>query len=206
MSLNILETYSNFFSVFAEAFPPSSKVDLMLLLLDIKPCLRTKIQNYKVFQRSLVTWCQAFHLHHAVALEDFFYLSRKAELVDDAIQIDHSSIPHEKSFGYLMGYPQCCCEKIALIGEENIDLYESTFAQETFEGEFALINPLDYRKGKAFISHVPCSSRCLPSVGQAKQLAHFLLSQRESPLFTSWINVLKELNYREERGFKNIAL
>jgi len=192
MIKDVVHGYSSFISTFGALFLPSLRTDLILLLVGIKPCLRTKVQDYQGHEVSFTQWGQEHHLFHAVAFGDFFYLSPSPGLVQQAKQIDHALVPHERSFGHLLGYPECCCEKIASLGEGNIDAYEMQLVKEPFKGEFTLINPASYRQGQAFISHVPCSTTCMPSLIQAKKFTQFLESHRGLSLFAPWIEELEK--------------
>ena len=129
---------------------------------------------------------------------DFFYLSRSLDTVLKASELDHSPIPHENNFGFLMGYPHCCCKKIASLGEYNIDAYESKLIQEPFREEFVLINPSKYRLGSSFIAHVPCSTQCTSSLEIAKKLANFLYANRGFSILDHWIRELDLIKYQSE--------
>lgn len=183
---DILGIFQDFLRSFGNFFRPSFKVDFLLLLLDLKPCLRTPLKTKSIDEIAMNDWCQRFHFSFLIRGKDFFYLGRDKSMILKASEIDLSARPHEYEFGALLGYPTCCLEKIVKVGEANIDAYEAELSYQNFDGEFFLINPAKYLEGNAFISHVPCSSCCNNSLMIAKKLADFVRSNSGNFSLKGW--------------------
>lgn len=188
----ILKSFDDFLENFNDFFPLSFRVDLILLLIGMKPCLRTRVVKNFLEKNAMESWCRKY-TYDFLFVGDFFYLSKDMNMLLLAAELDHSAVPHENQFGLLMGYPPCCIKKIAMVGECNIDHYEEGLINEIFEGQFNFINPSKYREGLAFISHVPCSTTCSYSLRIALQLANFLSLNIEFRPFKNWIDELNRL-------------
>lgn len=179
------QIFLEFFLNFEKYFLPSVQVDFLLFLINLKPSLRTKLRSKILDQSLMQSWCEKHGFSYLV-VDDFFYLGRQYNLVFKAAELDLSNRPHERELGAIFGYPECCCKKIAKIGEMHIDEYENELLKGVFNEEFHLINTSKYRQGYAFISHVPCTSDCQASLKIAKELASFLESHNHIPLFKKW--------------------
>lgn len=189
----ITRTYRSFILLFQNFFPLSFKVDLILFLLGLKPGLRSKLIKSGINFISFQQWCSQSRYFFEIDSEEFIYIAKNNYLLIKLKKWDHCYQPHEEHLGKLLGYPSCCCKKIAEIGEMNIDAFEAAFVRQPFSGAFQLINPLGYREGTAFISHVPCSSNCLQSLKQAEKLANFLLRNKTEKLFEPWLIQLENI-------------
>jgi hypothetical protein len=110
------------------------------------------------------------------------------KLIQQTVQADHSSEKHEESLGKLLGYPECCCKKVAEIGEEKIDLFEANLCKEKFSPSYKITNPKNYKYGKAFISHVPCSNSCFNSLLLALKLSALLSHYSYYQPFRVWLD------------------
>lgn len=188
----IIKSFNCFVNIADETFFPSSKVDILLFLLNLKPAFRTCIKTDKAYDLFL-GWCDSNQFFFRIDHENFCYAAKEKSIVDDLYKIDHSIYAHEIEMGRQLGYPECCCLKIAKMGEIAIDHYESWLSNQDFKGEFRLINPYKYRQGIAFISHVPCSTDCLPSLKIAKSMAQFIDKHASKPFFKSWINEIQRI-------------
>ncbi|EIW19582.1 MULTISPECIES: hypothetical protein [Pelosinus] len=89
--------------------------------------------------------------------------------------------------GHLLGYPICCCQKIAVVGEMYIDEWEALFVKKThFEGRYKIINPKGYREGYSLISHIPCSPNCEPSLNIAQKALSIIMLNKYNKYFDKW--------------------
>jgi hypothetical protein len=185
--------YKEFVSQFTGLLPLSAHIDILLFLLGLKTCMRTCMNNAFTHIQLLQSWSMQFSLYFDI--DHFVYLAKDKQLLLEVKRTDHSLNPHEIELGALFGYPLCCCEKIAQVGEENIDTFEEQLIQQSFVGEFQLINPSGYRQGKAFISHVPCTTSCQNSLKQAKILAGFILDHKEESILKPWVKELEKMGF-----------
>lgn len=186
-----VEAYKTFHQNHQELLPLSANVDLILLLLSLKPCMRTQLKTLKFDKKQLDSWCRKYHLEFGIANYDLIYIATTKQILDEVIALDNSHESHEKKLGALLGYPECCCDKITQVGEMRIDQFEEWLITQTFSGSFQLINTYTYRHGKAFISHVPCSTTCISSLEIAEQVANFFMTHKNEEIFQPWV---KELN------------
>lgn len=188
--MDVINAYESFQS--NPSLPFSVNVDVMLLLLGLKPCLRTKMHSSEGLQL-IKSWCHQFKAFFHVDHECFIYISFNKNLMKKVIEVDQCIQKHEETLGKLLGYPECCSKKIASIGEDNIDEFEQTFSQKKFQASYHLINPKNYPKGKAFISHVPCSTSCINSLKIAQKFYLFLKNHETNKLFEGWIKEVRNI-------------
>ena len=174
--------------------PVSANVDIFLFLLKLKPFLRTR---FKSALPNLLDNLRQWSLNHgfSFAYDGFnsIYMAWDKKVLEQIITLDQSFDPHEIPLGLLLGYPHCCCEKIAQLGESGIDDFEAWLSHQEFEGAFKLINPSKYVIGNAFISHVPCSTTCVESLHIAHHFANFLQSHKIETCVQPWITELGDL-------------
>jgi hypothetical protein len=189
MAKSVVLAFSEFATQLQPHFPLSARVDVLLFLLGLKPCMRTSVIEANLDIEPLKRWCQNYDLCFDIH-ENLIYFAYNKESLKQLITVDNSLEAHEKSLGELLGYPTCCCVRMAEIGENSIDEYESWLVSQPFKGKFKLINPSTYYWGKSFISHVPCRINCSASLEQAQRLLDFLLLHKQDPLFQSWIKNL----------------
>lgn len=184
--MKVLLQYQTFNKELGQFFQPSSHTDILLFLLGLKPAVRTKILQPNQAISNLEKWIRQWKFFIKIDNEGYIYLSNNDALTDQLFYVDNHEKGHEESLGALLGYPSCCCKKIMTVGECNIDHYEKELTKNKFYGKFQLINPSSYRKGVAFISHVPCSTTCFQSLEIAIKFAKFLWSKKLNPLFKPW--------------------
>ena len=152
--------------------PKSARVDLAQFLAN-KPAIRTKVKNLSCVHK-VVTWAKKCGLVCFSDHEGYVVIAKNSQLAREVLKIDQSSTPHEWELGLLLGYPKCCCNYIAAIGEENIDTISVNMKNWNFIGKFRLINPHFYLQGRSLISHLPCSPKCLPSLVLAHRTLLFM--------------------------------
>ena len=191
-----MSLYEDYVLRVALYMPPSASVDFILLVLGLKPALRTRLLQVERFEE-VRDWCEKWGFFSHLDEEGFIFISPDQSLATEIITLDQSTKKHEYKLGLLFGYPKCCTKKIAEIGEHYIDDYEDKICSATFEAFFCLINPENYRKGTAFISHVPCSSSCFHSLHIAQQLALFVLRNKDKEVLNSWLKELEKI-YKED--------
>lgn len=185
-----VEAYKSFHQIHQKLLPLSGNVDLILLLLNLKSCMRTQLQTRGFDKKHLDSWCRKYHFEFSITNHNLIYIATTIQILDEAIKLDNSYESHEKKLGALLGYPECCCAKISQVGEMGIDQFEDWIITQTFSGSFQLINTYAYRQGKAFISHVPCTTACINSLEIAKQAANFFLTHKNEEIFQPWIKEL----------------
>ncbi|WP_228546968.1 hypothetical protein [Candidatus Neptunochlamydia vexilliferae] len=177
-----------------EFFPLSAKVDFLLFFYGYKPCVRTRlISDLNI--KKLEDWCHTFQIQYFLDKEDFIYFSFNEVLLSLAVKLDNSVEKHEQAFGELLGYPHCCCKKIAEVGEHEIDAYEQKLLAQGFDGLFQLISPEKYIDGVAFISHVPCSTSCKNSLDLAEQVVEKLTLGKHFPELQQWRTALERIGF-----------
>lgn len=162
--------------------------------MGLKLCVRTTLKPFQNNLKPLETWCSEFNLFFERSTDDFLYIASDQEILQKANALDHSYDPHEEKLGELLGYPACCCRKIAAVGEMQIDAFEDWLITQSFNGPFKLIRPHGYREGKAFISHVPCSTSCFDSLNLAKKVVSFLIPHEHESILEPWIHELKAIS------------
>lgn len=190
--MNKLRIYESYVSQIGIYMPLSANVDIILMILGLKPAIRTKIKESNNF-KYIDNWSKKWGYFSYMDQEEYIYIAPDDQLAHQMIQLDHMAQKKEDLFGILLGYPNCCTKKIKKIGEELIDKYESNLCQKKFEAFFELINPKDYRIGTAFISHVPCSTRCFDSLLIAQKLGFFILKNKKKPVLQGWVNALEKI-------------
>lgn len=193
--MNKLTIYKNYISQLGLHMPLSANIDIILMILGLKPAIRSKIKQPDNF-KFIKDWCDEWSFSSYMDKDSYIYVARNASLVKQLIELDHLAQKREDKLGMLLGYPSCCCKKIAKIGEEHIDNYEQNLCQKNFKAFFRLINPQKYRKGTAFISHVPCSTTCFASLFIAQQLGLFVLKNQKHPVLYGWVEELETV-YKE---------
>ncbi len=179
------EVFRSFIETFQNSFPPSVNVDFLLFLCGKKHSLRTQPKN-RLDLPLFNQWSQQWGYTCSLDPDNYFYLSTNSDLLTQVRTLDHSVQSHERELGQLLGYPICCCEKIAEVGEGHIDAFERTYSSQKFWGPFRLIDPRNYQKGKSFSAHIPCSTTCVESLKQAETFVHFLLKNRQQKVFQPW--------------------
>lgn len=189
-----VNAYKTFHQNYQELLPLSANVDLILLLLRLKSCMRTQLQTLEFDKKKLGSWCREYHLEFGIANHDLIYIATTKQILDEVIALDNSHEPHEKKLGILLGYPECCCDKITQVGEMGIDQFEEWLTTQMFSGSFQLINTYAYRQGKTFISHVPCSTSCINSLKIAQQVVNFFMTHKNEELFQPWMKELDFIN------------
>ena len=173
-----------------EELPESAKVDLFMLVVGIKPAARFLLKT----SSSQFLLKQNFRFLNVQKSHGATYISKSKRYTEKLILSDNSSNCHERKFGKLLGYPICCCTKVKLIFENNIDTYENVFLKSCSKG--ALLDTRLYRQGIALISHVPCNAQCVHSVRMAEKTLFTLNNMKGPKSFELWKN--KVLNYFDD--------
>ena len=177
--------------------PKSSYIDFLLFLADLKPSLRIKISKYE-HKRELTEWCEKNGFYLLLGKDDYLFIGKNKDMLSQLEQIDTSNLPHEYELGRLLGYPDCCCKRIADIGEKNIDDYEKKFIETSdFIGAFELIDPQGYKDGYALISHIPCSPICEDSLHIAQKSLYIIAHYKDRKCFEIWTNYWKKYVFKE---------
>jgi hypothetical protein len=170
----------------------SNYIDFLLFLAKLKPTLRIKVSD-KSTKHKLNTWCISNCFSFLSNEKNYICISNDPITADMLQKTDDSYVPHEYELGRMLGYPACCCKRIAGIGEKNIDEWEEKFIKNSkFEGEFELINPKGYKKGYSLISHIPCSPVCKHSLNIAKKALSIITYYKNRIYFDKWDCWIKE--------------
>jgi hypothetical protein len=170
-----------------ESLSPSALVDFVLLLACNKPAIRLIIKSRSAIG-AVASWCSTIGFDFASDLDAHICVARGNGGAVRTLKIDQRPDPHEFMLGRALGYPGCCCERVAAVGESNIDLYAEEVAAWQFVGKYARINPSGYRRGYSLISHLPCHPACDASLGIANQARAFVLEHRNEPLLSNLSN------------------
>lgn len=169
--------------------PVCARVDFLHFLACDKPAVRTKLPH-ELAKSSLEDWCINNGYILRVDSENFACIAREAKLAEWILEIDQSHEPHEQLLGLLLGYPKCCCDFIASIGESCIDAFEQQITKWNFSGNFKYIDPSNYLIGSSLICHIPCSSNCQPSLDLANQAINIIYKHKNESCLTPWLNWL----------------
>jgi len=147
----------------------STRVDLAQLAAGIRPVIRTQL-SCRVPHDTVALWARRYGWNTEVDDENFMVVSQSLDLCRQLLEVDRDPCDHTYQLGCLLGYPQCCCQAAERVGEPNLDNWSSALVRRRFVPPFDVIDPSLYRYGRSFISHIPCSTRCLPSLNMAINL------------------------------------
>jgi hypothetical protein len=153
---------------------PSAAVDLAQLRYGIRPAMRTELQR-PTSDATVQRWAGRFRAFPLLDKDRFLVVSRSPGLSRRVLDLDRRPGDHTYALGLMLGYPRCCCRAAAQVGDEALDAWSETRSKNAFHGRFKAIDPRGYRDGRALISHIPCSARCLPSLQMADALLQRLL-------------------------------
>lgn len=160
---------------------PSAVVDFMLLFAGAKPTVRVELRKVQGAE-ALDVWCRESELDYACDAEGFACVSTESGAARHVLHLDRSAQAHEVALGQALGYPLCCCQRVADIGEAQIDKYASRVARWSFTGPYVRINPVGYVNGVALLSHLPCSVDCDRSLSIAEQARNYVRANPAEPL------------------------
>jgi hypothetical protein len=167
-----------------DTLPRSAGVDFLHLLVSRKPAVRFKLTDHG--STAISGWCHAHGYACRVDDEGYCCVARTASFAEHVLEVDRRSEPHELELGLLLGYPRCCADVVALIGESAIDEHALVVAAWTYEKGFRSIDPSGYRSGTSLICHLPCCPTCLPSLEIASSAARFLTTRSYCGPFERW--------------------
>ena len=142
--------------------PISFRTDLAQLIVGARGAIRSELRS--VSARDLTAWARRSRFCAAVDRDGYFSVARSPAAARRVLRIDALPGPHVFILGRALGYPTCCCLAAARRGEDCLDEWSTETSSARFRGRFTLINPQGYGEGRALISHIPCSPRCLPSL------------------------------------------
>jgi hypothetical protein len=168
-----------------EALPASAAVDALHLSAGLKTAFRCRLLDSVLFPL-VKEWSEGHGLAARVDEDGFICVARTMELAVRVLELDRSREPHERALGLLLGYPSCCCEFVAHVGESNIDMVAAEMREWRFVGEYRLIDPSGYICGTSLICHLPCSRTCLPSLALARSALGYVNHHRLEPGFGRW--------------------
>jgi hypothetical protein len=149
---------------------PSAITDLAQVVTNVRPALRSKLAVVNS-RDEVCRFARSCGLFMIFDREGFFVLSHFSPLSRKILDVDCGDGNHTYALGRLLGYPTCCCRAAARVGDNGLDAWGAEIAARTFSGRFKAINPSGYIEGRALISHIPCSERCLQSLQMALSLA-----------------------------------
>ncbi|MDQ3802347.1 MAG: hypothetical protein M3416_00605 [Acidobacteriota bacterium] len=169
-----------------ELLRPSALVDFIQLLACGKPAVRLLVRGSGEghLVESLSLWCRDRGLGLASDGEGFACVASDKERAARILDLDRRHEAHETELGLALGYPRCCCERVAAVGESGIDAYAAEVAGWPFAGPYRRINPGGYRRGLSLICHLPCSPTCGPSLEIADPAREFVLTCGTEPILT----------------------
>lgn len=166
-----------------EWLPSSALVDFLLLFGAGKPAVRVQVTNPEG-DAELLSWCRDVDLDLAIDEESFACISVERGGARRILKIDRASEAHEIELGLALGYPLCCCQRIAAVGEVSIDRYAKEVSHWPFTGPYELINPSGYLEGRALVSHIPCSVNCESSLEIATRARRFVINHSSEPFLS----------------------
>lgn len=166
---------------------PSALVDFVLFFANAKPAVRLQINSDSSFE-SLDTWCSQAGFELAIDKSNFLCIAKSKNYAEYVLQLDQLEEPHEIELGIALGYPECCCQKIAVLGESNIDNYSLEISKWMFKDEYSYINPNEYISGVSLISHLPCAPDCFKSLKIALQTRKFILENSNELFLNDLVN------------------
>jgi hypothetical protein len=178
-------------SIPRDALPASAGVDVLHLSANLKSAFRSRLATPNLCS-VVEQWCEQHGLAFQVDQDGFVCVARTNVLAARLLEVDRSPEPHERTLGLLLGYPSCCCEYVANVGESNIDKLAEQMREWRFLGEYRLIDPTGYLRGSSLICHLPCSPCCTVSLTIARLALRFLNEHRHEPGFERWSNWLCE--------------
>lgn len=164
--------------------PLSARVDFLHLTALGKPAARVKVPDGAL--PALERWCERHGYGWDADEEGYCCVARTEAQARHILEVDRRVEPHELELGLLLGYPRCCCEAIARLGESRIDEQALVVARWEFEGPFRLINPSRYRQGGSLICHLPCSPICARTLEIASRACRFIRPRLDHPAFATW--------------------
>jgi hypothetical protein len=167
-----------------ELLPLSARVDFLHLLGLEKPAVRTNVREQAM--PALRRWCVRYGYGWNADEEGYCSVASSMGLARFVLEVDRRVEPHEMELGLLLGYPRCCCEAIARVGESRIDARAAVVAKWPFQGRFRLIDPSGYRQGSSLICHLPCRADCVASLEIAERALRFLRPRLVQLAFASW--------------------
>lgn len=184
--------------------PPSACVDFLHFIGCGKPVVRTQVLKWEGIEQ-VSAWCHANGLGVEADRNGFICVAWSQCLAEQALMLDRCELPHEKEFGALLGYPPCCCDFIAQVGEEAIERAEAEAAKWKFTGEFAKIDPVGYLQGCSLICHLPCCVHCDLSLKIAARALDFICDHWNSGLFAQWSRWIGEGEDRRVAGCNRLT-
>lgn len=150
--------------------PPSAQVDLRQLYLGMRPAIRLHLLQ-RVAKEEVHRFARRHGWFAVLDDEGFVVLSANPARARWIMALDRSMGAHTHALGLALGYPPCCCRAAAVLGEAYLDRWAMHLVDRRFVGRFRLTSPKDYRGGNAWLSHIPCSTRCERSVHMVGALA-----------------------------------
>lgn len=165
--------------------PASAGVDFLHLVALQKPAVRIKLPGPASLS-TVASWCAEHGYAWDSDADGFCCVAASRQLAERVLEVDRRTDAHEMELGQLLGYPACCCEAVARVGESRIDAQAKAVAAWTFEGQFQLIDPSGYTQGASLVCHLPCSPACTATLELAVRAGQFLKSRLDHPDFQSW--------------------
>jgi hypothetical protein len=159
---------------------PSAVVDFALFFGCGKPAARLLIDSEGGVD-ALRDWCREAGFDFAADEDGFACVAREPGAAWRVLETDRRAEPHEVELGSALGYPACCCQRVASVGESGIDAYAAEVAGWHFRGDYRRINPAGFSVGQALISHLPCSPGCGASLEIANAARQFVLAHAAEP-------------------------
>lgn len=138
--------------------------------------MRTQVDLRRVRPAAVLAWARGLGLFSALDSEGYVALSRRPSLARLIMSIDTSPGRHTAELGMRLGYPRCCCRRAAAAGDDGLDAWADEVAKRRrCIGLYRLLDHTGYAYGRGYLSHVPCSGRCAPSLRQATQAVRWLV-------------------------------
>lgn len=157
-----------------DRLPPSVRVDVLQFVATPKAAMRFRTVTPRTDLRAEIgAWAE----HQGLGADSddaYTCVAVDPATAGRVLRLDASPEPHAYELGIALGYPDCCSAAIAAAGEDRIDSLVAAAHTWRYSPPFQIIDPTSYLTGRAFISHVPCSPHCDPSLRLANRARDWL--------------------------------
>jgi hypothetical protein len=151
---------------------PSVRVDILGVYAYRKPALRIAVPHAAIASRTIDAFADA---GWASALdEEYLVAAPTAQMARHILDVDRRSQPHALELGLLLGYPACCAQATADVGEEDIDDHVLRLGEDCDRGQAHRLDPRGYLRGLALVPYLACSPHCSPALRHADAACAFI--------------------------------
>ncbi len=168
----------------------SGEADTIALLAGDKPLVR-QLLDAGSLSRARIRFAELGLVSEAAPASKSFavrpgrtviFFGRDASIVREAARLE-SRAEHDEELGRLLGYPSCCIAAYleAPLPRDNLALYRAAFVHTGAEEAAGRLNGLDLGVFH-WISWLPCSFACAPSLAFANAVARAITERHDAAL------------------------